>query len=178
MLVRRATPEFIPYLEGETYALLPSMLVPRFVDAERTTSQAGLNLLGLRYGLQQVGQAQNMAIGWGMVAEAYANFGILSVIAIGAAFGGMLCGVLTRMGIDASPVLLTMMITIVAIQVMINLEMDFPYFVITLAQTLVAVLLISLLARLLNKRHRRAALASGPPNFPVQEHPLGHAPSQ
>ena len=35
LLVRRATPDFIPYLEGETYALLPSMLVPRFVVMNR-----------------------------------------------------------------------------------------------------------------------------------------------
>jgi len=171
LLVRRATPDFIPYLEGETYALLPSMLVPRFVDTEKTTSQSGLNMLSLRYGLQQVGQSSNTTIGWGMVAEAYANFGMFAVIAVGALFG-MMCGVLTRMSIDASPVSLAMMITIAAIQVMINLEMDFSYFAITLIQTLVGVLLIAVVAHVLKGR-RRAAPASRVPVFVASERPLG-----
>jgi hypothetical protein len=171
LLVRRATPDFIPYLEGETYALLPSMLVPRFVDTEKTTSQAALSLLSLRYGLQQIGQSSTTTIGWGMVAEAFANFGMFAVIAVGALFG-MLCGVLTRMSINASPVSLAMMITIAATQVMINLEMDFSYFAITLAQTLVAVLLIAVVAHFL-KGPQRAAVASRVPAFIANERPLG-----
>src|SRR5207244_12888029 len=74
LLVQRTTPDFIPYLEGKTYALLLAMLIPRFFEPEKTVSQAGLNLLSMRYGLQTVESTARTTIGWGLVAEAYANF--------------------------------------------------------------------------------------------------------
>jgi hypothetical protein len=57
---------------------------------------------------------------------------------------------------------------------LINLEMDFSYFAITLAQTLSAVLLIALVAHFLKGR-RRAAPASRAPAFVASERPLGEA---
>src|SRR5712691_5689973 len=83
-VLERATPSFVPYLEGRTYAMLPSMLVPRFVDTDKLQSQAVLNLLSLRYGLQQVGSSESTTIGWGVIAEADENYGDPAVVAVGA----------------------------------------------------------------------------------------------
>ena len=65
LAVQEATPSIIPYLEGGTYALLPSMLVPRFLQPDKTESQAGLNLLSVRYGRQRAEDTYKTTLGWG-----------------------------------------------------------------------------------------------------------------
>lgn len=151
LLVQRATPDFIPYLEGGTYALLPSMLVPRFLEPEKTESQAVLNLLSVRYGLQYVESAASTTIGWGMVAEAYANFGFAGIPVVGFLFGAF-CGFLMRLSTGAAPLSLPMFVTIAATLTLLNVEMDFSYLAVTLAQTMATVLLLAVLPRLLPRR--------------------------
>jgi hypothetical protein len=153
VLVQRTTPDYIPYLEGETYALLPSMLVPRFVDPEKTVSQAALNLLSIRYGLQTLESVARTTIGWGLVSEAYANFGYWAVIMVGALFGAI-CGALMRLSVGAPPNSLPMFITIAATLVLLNVEADFAYLMTTLVQTLAAILIVAALAYLLRGRRR------------------------
>ena len=148
VLVQRTTPDFIPYLEGETYALLPSMLVPRFLGPEKTLSQAGLNLLSIRYGLQTMESIARTTIGWGLVSEAYANFGYWAVIVVGALFGAI-CGALMRLSIGAPPNSLPMFTTIAATLVLLNVEADLSYLLTTLAQTLAAILIVAALPYLL-----------------------------
>jgi hypothetical protein len=153
VLVQRATPDYIPYLEGETYALLPSMLVPRFVDPEKTVSQAGLNLLSIRYGLQTLESVARTTIGWGLVSEAYANFGYSAVIMVGALFGAI-CGALMRLSVGAPANSLPMFITIAATLVLLNVEADFAYLLTSLVQTLAAILIVAALAYLLRGQRR------------------------
>jgi hypothetical protein len=164
LLVERVTPDYIPYLEGQTYALLPSMLVPRFLEPDKIQSQAVLNLLSVRYGLQYVDSTAATTIGWGMVAEAYANFGVTGVIAVGCLFGAF-CGFLMRLSTGAAPLSLPMFVTIAATLSLLNVEMDFSYLVVTLAQTMAAVFFVALIPRLLPNRRRaggkRPAYAPG-----------------
>jgi hypothetical protein len=156
LLVRRETPGIIPYMEGETYALLPSMLMPRFLEPEKTISQAGLNMLSIRYGLQTQEATGATTIAWGLVAEAYANYGITAVLAVGALFGA-LCGGLTRLSIGAPPLSLPMLVTIAGTLVLVTVEDDLSYLLTTLMQTIAAVLLIAALPRLLKGRGPAAA---------------------
>src|SRR5439155_4662914 len=161
LLVQRTTPDFIPYLEGETYALLPSMLVPRFFEPEKTVSQAGLHMLSMRYGLQTVESTARTTIGWGLVAEAYANFGFSAVFGVGALFGAI-CGALMRLSVGARPNSLPMFVTIAATLVLLNLEADFAYLLMTLAQTVAAILALAAVPYLL-----RATAASSPARHPI-----------
>jgi hypothetical protein len=168
LLAQRATPDFIPYMEGETYAMLPSLLVPRFVDPDKPESQAGLNLLSIRYGLQSIESAANTTIGWGLAAEAYANFGYLGILPIGLLFGAM-CGALMRLSIGAAPLSLPMFVTITATLTLFNVELDLSYLMVTLAQSIGAVVLIAALQSFLRRRRRAAfppaamELAAEPP---------------
>src|SRR5262245_14600840 len=81
--VQRLAPNDVPFREGEAYALLPGMLVPRFLEPDKIASQGSMNILNIRFGLQSVEEANKTAIGWGLIAEAYANFGYLGVIGVG-----------------------------------------------------------------------------------------------
>jgi hypothetical protein len=176
LLVQRVTPGFIPYLEGETYALLPSMLVPRFIDSDKVESQAGLNMLSVRYGLQPVEATASTTIGWGLVAEAFANFGYLGALAIGALFGGF-CGTLTRLSAGAAPLSLSMLVTIAATLTLFNVELDLSYLVTTLAQSVVAIVIVGMLFKLANRR-RGVAAAAGSRALLADGHPLGDAASR
>jgi hypothetical protein len=173
--VQRATPDFIPYLEGETYALLPSMLLPRFVDPDKPQSQAGLNLLSVRYGLQSIESTASTTIGWGLIAEAYANFGYVAVIAVGVLLGA-LCGLLTRISVAAKPLSLPMLIVIAAALALFNVEMDASYLLITLVQTLASALVFAALPKLWAPR--RAGFRSNAAAVQMSRMPAGEPARQ
>jgi hypothetical protein len=103
-----------------------------------------LNLLNIRYGLQNADSATNTTIGWGLISEALANFGYLGVILVGVFFGAG-CGALMRFSAGAEVNSVPMFVTIASILTLFNLEADFAYLLTTLAQTVAAVLLPCLL---------------------------------
>ena len=151
LAVQEATPSIIPYLDGGTYALLPSMLVPRFLSPEKTESQAGLNLLSVRYGRQRAEDTYKTTLGWGMVAEAYANYGNPAVIMVGALFGA-LCGVLMRLSATAAPLSLAMLMAIASTLALCNLELDVSSLVVSMLQTAGGILLFAALPRVVKRR--------------------------
>jgi hypothetical protein len=155
LAVQEATPRVIPYLEGETYAMLPAMLVPRFLQPDKIESQAVLNLLSVRYGRETVEDTTKTTIGWGMVAEAYANFGDFGVVVVGALFGA-LCGFLMRLSATAGPTSIAMLTAIASTLTLCNVESDFSYTMVTLFQTVAGVCIFAALPRM---RARRFAMA-------------------
>jgi hypothetical protein len=72
----------VPFLNGLTYAPIPRLLIPRFLDDEKGISHAGNVLLTVNYGVQTLEQTRTTSIGWGLVPEAYANFGYVGVAAL------------------------------------------------------------------------------------------------
>jgi hypothetical protein len=164
LAVQEATPGIIPYLEGGTYALLPSMLVPRFLDPEKTESQAGLNLLSVRYGRQRAEDTYKTTLGWGMVAEAYANYGNPAVIVVGAMFGAF-CGMLMRLSATAGALSLAMLIAIASTLALCNLELDVSSLVVSMLQTYGGILLFAALPRVVKR-----------PSVPAMTLPRSRAP--
>ena len=142
LYVERMTPDDIPYLYGETYALLPSYLVPRFLNEGKIASQAGLSLLNLRYGIQ-TDEARATTIGWGIVAEAFANFGYAGVLGIGLLFGVMAM-LFTLWSAGAPPLSLPALLSIAALVTMINVEADLAYLLVNLWQALISTIIFVL----------------------------------
>jgi hypothetical protein len=151
LTVQEVTPRIIPYLEGGTYALLPSMLMPRFLEPDKTQSQAALNLLSVRYGRQRAEDTYKTTLGWGMVAEAYANYGNPAVIAVGVLFGA-LCGMLMRLSATAGPLSLAMLLAIASTLTLCNLELDVSSLAVTMLQTAGGILLFAALPRFVKRR--------------------------
>jgi hypothetical protein len=164
--VQQATPDLVPYLDGETYELLPQIVLPRFIEPDKVRSQAGLNLLAVRYGFQIGDATDRTTIGFGLVAEAYANFGFTGVLAVGALFG-MLCGAITWLGAGASAISLRMLISIAAMAVLLNVEADLSYLIVTMAQAVGGILLAALAAPLFKALFR----VSTPPGITVMIRP-------
>jgi hypothetical protein len=138
--VQRLTPDYVNYLGGETYALLPYMLVPRFVSTDKIQTQASMMLLNVRFGFQSEQSASVTAIGWGLVAEGYANYGMLGVIGVGLVFG-LICGVLMRWSHGHPLISIPALISIVGMMTFINLEADLSYVLTTFWQGAVSVTL-------------------------------------
>jgi hypothetical protein len=58
------------------------MLLPRIIDDEKGISHAGNQILSVNYGLVRAESVNTVSIQWGLVPEAYANFGYLGVGAL------------------------------------------------------------------------------------------------
>jgi hypothetical protein len=95
LLVLEKSPAEKPFLYGETYALVPELLVPRFLMSDKAVSHEGTYLLSIYYGRQTREDTRTTTIGFGLLAEAYANFGWPGMLGLGV-FVGVGLGAVTR----------------------------------------------------------------------------------
>jgi len=79
LYVQTMTGDAVPYLDGQTYAILPTLLVPRIFTPEKIASHEGTYLLNIHYGFQLREDTARTTIGFGLLNEAYANFGLVGV---------------------------------------------------------------------------------------------------
>ena len=87
LLVQDRSPNSVPYLEGKTYTIIPELLIPRYLNPEKIASHEGTYLLNIHYGLQRRQDTLRTTIGWGLFAEAYANYGILGCFIVTSVLG-------------------------------------------------------------------------------------------
>jgi len=85
-LVVSYTPERQPYLEGETYAFVPGQFIPSFFWKGKPPAHIATNTLSVYYGLQRMEDTVKTTIAFGLLTEAYANFGFFGICLLGAAF--------------------------------------------------------------------------------------------
>lgn len=88
MLVQRKSPNPVPYLDGDSYAVIPELLVPRILYSQKAWSHEGTYRLAIAYGLQSREATRTTTIGFGPLAEAYANFGFAGVLGLAVFAGG------------------------------------------------------------------------------------------
>jgi hypothetical protein len=88
-LVVDRTPDRQPFLGGQSYQDLPWQFVPRLFWPEKPRGHVSTYMLSIYYGLQTEEGTQTTTIGFGMLAESYANFGWLGCLVLGLVFG---CG--------------------------------------------------------------------------------------
>jgi hypothetical protein len=84
------TPARQPYLEGLTYSYVPGQFIPAFFWKQKPRAHVATNYLSVYYGLQDEDATIKTTIAFGMLAEAYANFGFFGMAALGAVFGFVL----------------------------------------------------------------------------------------
>ncbi|MBD2017973.1 hypothetical protein H6F96_28930 [Microcoleus sp. FACHB-53] len=103
LIAQGKTPSDLPYLYGKTYSILPQLILPRFLNSNKIRSHEGTHILSIYYGLQTEEGTLTTTIGWGLIAEAYANFGLLGCGGVGIILGAAL-GQATRWSLN-TPVL-------------------------------------------------------------------------
>lgn len=78
----------IPLLNGETYAIIPPLFIPRFLWPDKPRTHEGMVILNIHFGQQTREESLTTYISWGLLPEAYANFGsILGPLIIGIILG-------------------------------------------------------------------------------------------
>lgn len=89
MLLKTQTeaPDRVDYLDGSTYYQIPLLLVPRVLWPDRPNTSETLMQLNEHYGLLTREEGERTSIGWGMIAEANANFGLAGCIGLAILLG-------------------------------------------------------------------------------------------
>jgi hypothetical protein len=85
-LVVSRTPDPLPFLEGQTYGHIPGQFVPRFFWSDKPVGHISTHTLSIYYGLQDEQSTWKTTIAFGLLSEAYANFGFLGLAMIGISF--------------------------------------------------------------------------------------------
>lgn len=86
-LVTSVTPDRQPFLHGETYRDIPGQFIPRLLWPNKPPGHVSTSKLSVYYGLQTEEDTQKTTIGFGVVSEAYANFGFIGLVVVGAIIG-------------------------------------------------------------------------------------------
>jgi hypothetical protein len=95
LLYEQTLSDQIPFMYGDTYSIVPMLLVPRVVFPAKPTTHEGTYRLNIHYGFQTREETVTTTIGFGLLNEAYANFG-LAGIALLAIVSGAFYGVIER----------------------------------------------------------------------------------
>ena len=83
-------PSMIPYFNGDSYEDIPLQVVPRFLWPGKPSPNSTVTLISVRLGILTVEQAETTSIAYGLITEAYLNFGWLGPLLLGLAIGSML----------------------------------------------------------------------------------------
>lgn len=138
LMVREATPETLPYLDGETYRLLPQVFLPRIFNSEKISTHEADTVLNVYYGKQSRESTSTTTFGWGLLNESYANYGLLGALYVGA-ITGLIYGLMTRISLFQPLLSLPTLVSLTAISFAIQTESVSTYLVAALFQTLIAV---------------------------------------
>lgn len=145
-LVAEYSPSRQPYLEGRTYANVLPQLIPRFFWPDKPRSHISTYQLSIYYGLQDEDATQTATIAFGQLAEAYANFGLLGAMALGA-FHGFFIRKLQWWSRDSPMFSLAGLMMILVTAWSFNGELTMAAWVSSLFQALIVVLGLPLLLR-------------------------------
>ncbi len=116
-------PAEVPFLHGATYAIIPGSLVPRIFWEGKVSPHDSTTMLNVHFGNQTWEAAQVTSIGWGMLNEAYANFGYFGVAGLAIVLGAFY-GLLARWSIGYPPTSMRTFIGIFTMSFAIQTEMS------------------------------------------------------
>ncbi len=85
--IQSNTPAKVPFLEGESYRLIPSMLIPRVLSPGKAVAHTGNMILSLHYGILDEVGIWKTSVAFDPIMEAYANYGFLGVAVLAILFG-------------------------------------------------------------------------------------------
>ncbi|MBI5422675.1 MAG: hypothetical protein HZA32_01225 [Opitutae bacterium] len=145
-LVISSCPERQPYLYGETYKHIPGQFVPRFFWPDKPVGHISTNTLSRYFGLQTEEDTQKTTIGFGMLSEAYANFGLFGVGALALLIGSILKKV-TSWGSESPLVSYGGLLLVVLIAWSFQVELTLSIWLSSLFQACVAVLGVPMFIR-------------------------------
>lgn len=144
LLAQEKTPNEAPYLYGATYAIIPELLVPRFINPDKAISHEGTSLLNINYGLQTRESTWTTTIGWGLLNESYANFGFFGCAGLAVILGSFY-GYVTRWSIGVSPLSARTLFAILVLSTAYQSEFSAGVYVTVIFQQTVPLIALTLI---------------------------------
>jgi hypothetical protein len=89
-----------PFLQGKTYEFILPLLVPRLLNDSKVAAIRGNQVLAVYSGILRKEDTDHVSIGFGYLAEAYANFGWTGIVVLAIILGALLAQ-LTRWSQEA-----------------------------------------------------------------------------
>ncbi|MEI6491004.1 MAG: hypothetical protein WCO94_00530 [Verrucomicrobiota bacterium] len=86
-MVVSETPDVRDYLGGETYAMIPMLMVPRFMWPDKPRASLPMERLGIYYEIMTEETNDVTSVTFGQATEAWANFGWFGMAGVGFCFG-------------------------------------------------------------------------------------------
>jgi hypothetical protein len=127
-------------LNGETYAMIPQLLVPRVLWPNKPRTHEGQVRLNTHFGRQNRAETFVTYIAWGLVAESYGNFGpMLGPLILGLFAGLLLSSIEAWSGNYPLLSIRGAMATAILLEVLISYEMTAAVLVTSTAQLLVVI---------------------------------------
>lgn len=80
-------PNRASFLFGASYAVIPPQALPRFLWPSKPSPHESVKMLSVKFGIMSMEETEATSVGFGMLSEAYANYGFLSVSVLGFVFG-------------------------------------------------------------------------------------------
>ncbi len=142
LMVQKKTPTEVPYLDGATYAIIPQLLVPRVFNKSKLSTFEGIYLLNIHYGLQTRAETAKTTIGWGLINEAYANFGLLGCGVL-AVILGVFYGQATRWSMHTPLLSSRSLFSVVLFSLAFQTEINAGVYVTELMQSVVVLLFLN-----------------------------------
>jgi hypothetical protein len=134
----------LPFLFGDTYVILPALLIPRIFYPDKPAAHEGTFRLNIHYGFQTREQTETTTIGFGLLNEAYANFG-LAGMGILAIVSGAFYGSVERWAAEAPLLSFRGLFAIIVASYSFQTEFAAGVYVAALFQSTIALLGLSLL---------------------------------
>jgi len=143
LMAQDRTPREVPYLDGNTYSIIPQLLVPRFVNSNKIRSHEGTYRLNIHYGLQTREDTLTTTIGWGLLNEAYANFGLLGCTGLAVILGAFY-GQITRWSMQTSILSARSLLAVLVMGYAFQTEFSAGVYVAALFQSVISLTVLTL----------------------------------
>ncbi len=144
LMVQDQSPDPIPYLNGKSYEVIPELIVPRIFNPNKIRSHEGTYRLNIHYGLQTREATNSTTIGWGLLNESYANYGLWGSIGLGIVLG-LLYGMVTRWSINRPILSIQFLFTILFLAYSFQTEWTAGVYIAALVQSSFVIGFIALL---------------------------------
>jgi ABC-type multidrug transport system permease subunit len=155
MMAQEKIPDQYPFLKGETYSYVPILVVPRVLIKNKPVSHIGTHTLNVHIQRQTWKQTEKTTIAWGLLPEAYANFGVPGAVAVGAFFG-LFYGAVTRISVGTSAFSTRSMFTVLILSfALASTEWTAGVYAAALFQSSVPILGMSVLMKIYKNKKKK-----------------------
>ena len=137
------TPARKPFLEGETYLGIPSLLVPRILYKEKGIAHIGNWILAYQYEFLTLEGLSKTSVGFDLLSESYANYGYVGMAGL-AVFLALFYGWVARLSIGVPLLSLRFLFAVLVLSGTFSSNNTMGVFVTTLWQSSMALLTLGL----------------------------------